>query len=121
MEKFGDVIDDSLSVGQRRPQDTDERILLFVKLRPGHDLTPVLERGIKDVIRRSLSARHVPSFIFAVEDIPVSAVTLMLSGISTELRDSSIPLPIRRWRSLSNKSSLGRNSNRVGPLLTLLR
>ncbi|KAG6874498.1 hypothetical protein C0995_010408 [Termitomyces sp. Mi166 len=71
MEKFNSSIDDSLCVGQRRPQDPDERVLLFLKMRPGIKFTPKLETDIKTEIRKALSARHVPKFIFEIEDIPV--------------------------------------------------
>ncbi len=73
LEKFGDVLDDTLCVGQRRPEDKDERVLLFLKMRSGHKFTPALEKNIKEEIRRALSARHVPSFVFEIEDIPVSS------------------------------------------------
>ncbi|TFY72119.1 hypothetical protein EVG20_g864 [Dentipellis fragilis] len=70
MEQFSRVVDDTICVGQRRAQDVDERVLLFVKMRPGHTLTPTLEREIREAIRKALSARHVPAYIFAVDDIP---------------------------------------------------
>ena len=72
MEQFSDKVDDSLCVGQRRPQDKDERVLMFLKMRPGHKLTHGLISAIKAAIRKSLSARHVPAYIFEVSDIPVS-------------------------------------------------
>lgn len=71
MEQFLVRIDDSLCVGQRRPQDEDERVLLFVKMREGHKFTPTLVDDIKAAIKKGLSARHVPSYIFEVTDIPV--------------------------------------------------
>jgi acetoacetyl-CoA synthetase len=74
LENFSESLDDSLCVGQRRLQDTDERVLLFLKMRPGHAFTPRLESEIKSAIRAGLSARHVPSFIFEVQDIPVRLV-----------------------------------------------
>ncbi|KAF7357777.1 AMP-binding domain-containing protein [Mycena venus] len=70
LEQFTKVIDDSLCVGQRRPQDKDERVLLFLKMRTGHKLDDRLIGEIKGAIRKALSARHVPSFIFETEDIP---------------------------------------------------
>ena len=72
MERFSDKIEDSLCVGQRRPEDSDEMILLFVKMRPGNVLTQSLESDINEVITKNLSPRHLPSFIFQVDDIPVS-------------------------------------------------
>lgn len=75
LEQFATVIDDSLCVGQRRAHDKDERVLLFLKMRPGHKLTPDLLAQIRAAIRKNLSARHVPAYIFEVEDIPVSVVS----------------------------------------------
>lgn len=71
MEQFSDVVDDSLCVGQRRPEDKDERVLLFLKMRPGHTLAPSLVEKIRNAIKSALSPRHVPAFIFQIEDIPV--------------------------------------------------
>lgn len=73
LEQFSTVVDDSLCVGQRRAQDKDERVLLFLKMRPGHKFTKSLIEQIRSGIRKSLSARHVPSYIFEIEEIPVSS------------------------------------------------
>ncbi|KAG6809482.1 hypothetical protein H0H93_015767 [Arthromyces matolae] len=70
LEKFSNNIEDSLCIGQRRTQDLDERVLLFLKMRPGSKLSSKLETDIKTEIRTALSARHVPKFIFEIEDIP---------------------------------------------------
>lgn len=72
LEEFSKAIDDSICVGQRRQQDKDERVLLFLKLRDGHKLTPDFLNKIRTAIRTKLSSRHVPSFIFDVAEIPVS-------------------------------------------------
>ncbi len=71
LEKFQQYIEESICVGQRRPSDKDERVLLFLKMRQGYPLTKSLDEEIRTAIRSSLSARHVPSYIFAVDDIPV--------------------------------------------------
>lgn len=65
-------IQDSVCVGQRRPQDNDERVLLFVLMKPGGKLTEQLVSRIKQEIERQLSKRHVPAFVFATPEIPVS-------------------------------------------------
>ncbi|KAJ7646856.1 acetoacetyl-CoA synthetase [Roridomyces roridus] len=70
LEEFTSVIEDSLCVGQRRAQDKDERVLLFLKMREGRKLDDKLVREIKDAIRKALSTRHVPAFVLQVEDIP---------------------------------------------------
>ena len=71
MERFNDHVEDCVCVGQRRPEDDDERILLFIKMRSGLILSDDLIRKIKATIREARSPRHVPSFVFQVEDIPV--------------------------------------------------
>jgi acetoacetyl-CoA synthetase len=78
LEQFSTVVDDSLCVGQRRAQDKDERVLLFLKMRPGHKFTKSLIEQIRSGIRKSLSARHVPSYIFEIEEIPVSYFLLFV-------------------------------------------
>ena len=69
---FTDHISNTLCVGRRRPQDSDEEVFLFLVMKPGHGLTPELRQTIKTAIRNGLSARHVPKFVLAVPDIPVT-------------------------------------------------
>lgn len=71
LEDFSDAVDDSLCVGQRRPQDKDERVLLFLKMRPSHPFNEALINRIRSAIRTALSPRHVPAYIFEIEEIPV--------------------------------------------------
>jgi acetoacetyl-CoA synthetase len=73
-------IEDSLCIGQRRPQDRDEQVLLFVKMKPGHTLTPELKNAINSRIRQDLSPRHVPKFTFETPEIPMT-----VNGKKTEL------------------------------------
>lgn len=70
LAKFSSHVEDTICVGQRRPEDADERMLLFVKMRPGQGLSRTLVKEMKDTIRNDLSLRHVPDFIFEVGDIP---------------------------------------------------
>ncbi|KAE8354152.1 hypothetical protein BDV28DRAFT_92090 [Aspergillus coremiiformis] len=73
--RFAEEIADSVCVGQRRPQDNDESVMLFLLMRPGHAFTPQLVGRVKDAIRRALSARHVPKYVFQTPAIPMT-VTL---------------------------------------------
>lgn len=66
----GDVAE-SLCVGQRRAQDLDERVVLFLIMRPGRTLDRGMLARIKDTIARELTKRHVPKFVFEVPEIPV--------------------------------------------------
>lgn len=63
-------IEDSICVGQRRSNDTDERVLLFVKMKRGHRFTIDLVMNLKAAARAKYSPRHVPSYIFEIADIP---------------------------------------------------
>ncbi|KAI9822671.1 MAG: hypothetical protein M1827_000390 [Pycnora praestabilis] len=63
---------DSICIGQRRPQDVDETVLLFVMMKPGHKFSKQLVQDIKTAIRIGLSARHVPKYIFETPDIPTT-------------------------------------------------
>lgn len=68
---FSKEIADSICVGQRRPTDSDERVMLFLLMKPGAAFTGDLVARVKQAIRRELSARHVPAFIFETPEIPV--------------------------------------------------
>ena len=61
-------IEDSLVVGQDWKNDV--RVVLFVKMAPGFELTEELKNKIKRTIRTNASPRHVPQIIVAVPDIP---------------------------------------------------
>ncbi|KAL1953974.1 hypothetical protein VTO42DRAFT_1860 [Malbranchea cinnamomea] len=70
--RFSSSIADSLCVGQRRPQDQDETVLLFLLMKPGVPFTKKLVTDVKSAIRRELSPRHVPKYIFQTPEIPTT-------------------------------------------------
>jgi acetoacetyl-CoA synthetase len=59
---------ESLAVAQQ--WQGDQRIVLFVRLRPGLVLDDELRKRIADIIRRQASPRHVPGRIVQVADLP---------------------------------------------------
>eukprot|EP00736_Rhodelphis_marinus_P001367 Rmarinus@m.22871 len=61
-------VDDSVIVGQ--DFDNDVRIILFVKMKAGKELTDDIVANIKKSIRSNVSPRHVPAKVIAVPDIP---------------------------------------------------
>jgi acetoacetyl-CoA synthetase len=63
-----DEVLECLAVGQQWAGD--ERIVLFVRLRPGTVLDEPLTRQIAERIRAGLSPRHVPAKIVQVADLP---------------------------------------------------
>ena len=69
---FSGSISDSICVGQRRPQDDDESVMLFLLMKHGEAFTPKLVREVKAAIRKEHSPRHVPKYVFETPEIPVS-------------------------------------------------
>jgi acetoacetyl-CoA synthetase len=61
-------ITDSIVVGQNWHNDI--RVILFVVMTPGVELTEELKNKIRKMIRENASPRHVPAKIIAVPDIP---------------------------------------------------
>tara|TARA_R110002003_G_scaffold145_7_gene13385 strand:- start:7245 stop:7928 length:684 start_codon:yes stop_codon:yes gene_type:complete len=62
---------DSICVGQRRPQDNDESVMLFLKMHEGYSFTPMLVERVKAKIGEERSPRHIPRYLFQTWDIPV--------------------------------------------------
>jgi acetoacetyl-CoA synthetase len=61
-------VEDSLVVGQKWKNDV--RVILFVKLSEGSELTDELRIKIRETLRANASPRHVPAKIIAVPEIP---------------------------------------------------
>ena len=62
--------EETICVGQRRPDDLDETVLLFVKMKDNKPLTPALVSKTRATISAQLTPRHVPKYIFQVPEIP---------------------------------------------------
>lgn len=75
--QFTSEIMESVCVGQRRPQDLDESVFLFVQMQPNQIFTEALVQRIRDAIRKSLSPRHVPKYIFETPGIPVRSLFVL--------------------------------------------
>jgi acetoacetyl-CoA synthetase len=67
LEQMEDI-DDSVVVGQ--DWNNDIRVILFVKLAEGIELTDELKNKIKQTIRTNASPRHVPAKIISVPAVP---------------------------------------------------
>ena len=70
---FAESVADAICVGQRRPQDQNESVMLFLLMKPDRRFDPLLVQKIRDVVRKGLGPRYVPRFIFETPDIPVSS------------------------------------------------
>jgi acetoacetyl-CoA synthetase len=87
---------DSLAIGQ--DWQGDQRVLLFVKLAPGHQLTDELQKKIKTTLREKASPRHVPARIIEVPDVPY---TLNMKKVESAVTN------IIRGRPVTNRDALG--------------
>lgn len=74
-------IQDSVCVAQRKADNSEERVVLFLKMAPGADFTQDLVKSLKGTIRKLLSARHVPEVILPITDIPVSSLTPLTENL----------------------------------------
>ncbi len=106
VEQVPEVVE-SLVVGQR--QDHDERIVLFVRLRDGVDLTDALRETIRRQVRERTSPRHVPARIVQVPEIPRTK-----SGKIVELavRDVIHGREVKNREALANPEALEYFRNR---------
>jgi acetoacetyl-CoA synthetase len=72
LEHFTSDVADALCIGQRRETDTDETVVLFLKMAEGRQISPALVDNIKVAIRKALSARHVPAVVDECPEVPVT-------------------------------------------------
>ena len=77
VEKLDEVLE-SIAVGQQ--WGDDQRVVLFVRLREGLELSDELRERIRATLRENTTPRHVPARIIQVPDIPRT-----LSGKIVEL------------------------------------
>ncbi|MDA9801960.1 acetoacetate--CoA ligase [Candidatus Pseudothioglobus singularis] len=99
---------ESIVIGQEWKNDV--RVVLFVKMREGQELTDVLIKGIKSTIRTECTPRHVPAKILEVGDIPRTK-----SGkiVEISVRDIVHGREIKNKESLANPEALEFFKNRV--------
>ena len=77
VEQFSEIMD-SVVVGKQI--ESDEKVILFVKMKNGSILTPEIKKNIRNKIKQECTSRHVPSIINAVADIPYT-----MSGKKVEI------------------------------------
>ncbi|MEW5899723.1 MAG: acetoacetate--CoA ligase, partial [Bacillota bacterium] len=100
VETLPEVLD-SIVVGQ--DWDNDVRVILFVKLAEGIELSPELTGKIKKVIRENTTPRHVPAKVIAVRDIPYT-----INGKKVELAVRNVihSQPVLNRDALANPEAL---------------
>ena len=101
VEAFDEVLE-ALAIGQAFDDDT--RVVLFVRLAPGHHLDDLLRARIVKRLREQCSPRHVPAKIVEVADLPRTR-----SGKLAELAVADVVhgRPVRNTEALANPESLG--------------
>ena len=105
LKHFPDAAEDSLCIGRRREQDTDETVVLFLKMKEGEKFSDKLADDIKKAVRKELSARHVPGIIDECPEIPVTAngkkvegaVKQILSGTNVKTSASVVNAGCLDW------------------------
>ncbi len=96
-----DEIQDSIVVGQHWRNDI--RIILFVVLRPGCELSDALKDKIRKRIRTNTSPRHVPAKILQVPDVPY---TLNMKKVELAVRRVIEGKPVQNRDALRNPEVL---------------
>ncbi len=76
-------IADSLAIGQN--WEGEQRIILFVKLAPGAQLTDGLKDGIKKMLKEKASPRHVPAIIMEMPEAPYTMNMKKVEGAVTNI------------------------------------
>jgi acetoacetyl-CoA synthetase len=94
-------IEDAIVVGQEWRNDV--RVILFVKMAPGHILDEDLMNKVRRTIRTHASPRHVPAKIIAVPDIPY---TLNMKKVELAVRNTIHGREVRNKDALRNPESL---------------
>ena len=100
VERLEEIIE-SVVIGQQWQDDV--RVVLFVVLRDGVNLTDELRQRIKTTIRQNTTPRHVPAVILAVDALPRT-----ISGKIVELAVSNVVhgRPVKNQDALANPEAL---------------
>ena len=94
-------ITDSIVIGQ--DWNNDVRVILFVQMAPGFDLTEPLKKKIRQTIRVNASPRHVPAKIITVPEIPY---TLNMKKVELAVKNVLQNKPVLNKDALKNPQSL---------------
>lgn len=83
-------LEECLVVGLLVEDGSDEKVILFVKMREGTELDDELLKLIKTSIRTARSARHVPSRIIQVTDVPMTLTGKKIEGTCIPVSTSAV-------------------------------
>ena len=94
-------LEDSVVIGQQ--WEGDQRILLFVKLRQGYELSDELKQKIRKSLKEKASPRHVPAIIEKTEGIPYTFSNKKVEIAITNIANRK---PVANTGALANPESL---------------
>ena len=102
VEQFPEI-QEAIVVGQDTG-DGDQRVVLFLVMASGHQLSDELQQQVRTRIRANATPRHVPAVMHAVADIPRTR-----SGKISEIavRDVLHGRPVKNTEALANPETLG--------------
>jgi len=100
VEQFPEIAD-SLVVGQ--DWKDDQRVILFLQLSPGKELTEDLKSRIKKSLRENASPRHVPSLILQAPSFPY---TFNMKKVESAVRNIVNGKPVSNKDAIGNPDSL---------------
>lgn len=111
VERFEEIAD-SMVVGQ--DWKGDQRVILFVKLAPGFQLTEDLKNKIRRALRVEASPRHVPALIIEAPDVPY---TFNMKKVESAVSNIIHGKPVTNRDALVNPESLDFYENILSELL----
>ena len=91
-----------MCVGQRSPDRSEERVVLFLRMVKG-EVTPELIKSLASTIRTRLSARHVPALILPISDIPY---TINGKKVEVAVKKILVGEEVRNKNALANPECL---------------
>ena len=100
VETFDEVAD-SVVVGQN--WNNDVRVVLFVKMAEGFELTDEVKNKLRAGIRKNASPRHVPAKIVQVPDVPY---TLNMKKVELAVKKVIENKPVENTDALANPQAL---------------
>jgi acetoacetyl-CoA synthetase len=103
LKHFGTEVEDALCIGRKREQDADEVVVLFLKMAQGQIFADPLVKSIQQVVRKELSARHVPAVI---EECPEIPYTMNGKKVEGAVKQILCGLNIKTSASVANRECL---------------
>ena len=103
LKHFSTEIEDALCIGRKREQDPDETVVLFVKMAKDQKFSEDLVKEIQEVVRKELSARHVPKVVDECPEIPY---TMNGKKVEGAVKQILCGLNIKTSASVANRECL---------------